>query len=47
MGQVMDEIGDLMNYLLRLSDVLGVNLDQAVRQKIKTNAIKYPVNLDT
>ena len=44
MGQVKDEIVDVMDYLLRLSDVLGVDLDQAVRQKIRKNAIKYPAN---
>ncbi len=44
MGQVKDEIGDVMDYLLRLSDLLGVDLDQAVRQKLRKNAIKYPAN---
>ena len=44
MGQVKDEIGDVMDYLLRLSDVLGVDLDQAGWRKIKKNAIKYPAN---
>ena len=44
MGQVRDEIGDVMNYRLRLSDVLGVDLDQAGWRKIKKNAIKHPAN---
>ena len=44
MGQVKDEIVDVMDYLLRLSDVLGVDLDHPLLKKKKKNAIKYPAN---
>lgn len=40
---VRDEIADVMLYLVRLADVLGVDLNEAVQKKIQINAIKYPV----
>ncbi len=41
---VRDELADVFVYSLRLADVLGVDLDQAVRNKMKKNAAKYPVD---
>lgn len=41
---VRDEIADVALYLVRLATVLGVDLNEAVTQKIKKNAEKYPVN---
>jgi dCTP diphosphatase len=40
---VKDELADVLMYLVRLASVLDVDLDEAVRQKLKANAIKYPV----
>jgi NTP pyrophosphatase (non-canonical NTP hydrolase) len=40
---VRDEIADVLIYLVRLAAVLGVDLDEAVRSKLATNAVKYPV----
>lgn len=40
-----EEIADLLIYLLRLSDVMGIDLDAAVRAKISRNAEKYPTEL--
>jgi NTP pyrophosphatase (non-canonical NTP hydrolase) len=40
---VKDEIADVLLYLVRLADVLNVDLNEAVIQKLKTNALKYPV----
>lgn len=40
---VKDEIADVLLYLVRLADVLNVDLNEAVTQKLKTNAIKYPI----
>jgi NTP pyrophosphatase (non-canonical NTP hydrolase) len=37
-----DEIADVLIYLVRLSDVLGVDLLEAVDSKIKSNAKRYP-----
>lgn len=42
---VRDEIADVALYLIRLSDVLGVDLNQAVSNKLTKNAAKYPVDL--
>jgi NTP pyrophosphatase (non-canonical NTP hydrolase) len=41
---VRDEMADVALYLVRLASVLGVDLNEAVTQKIKKNAAKYPVN---
>ena len=41
---VRDELADVFIYLVRLGQVLGVDLDAAVRGKIEKNAKKYPVN---
>src|SRR5262249_45126786 len=37
------ELADLFYYLVRLSDVLGVDLESAFWEKQKLNAQKYPV----
>jgi NTP pyrophosphatase (non-canonical NTP hydrolase) len=42
-GRVRDEMADVLAYLLRLSDVLGVDLEEALAEKIVKNAAKYPV----
>ena len=38
------ELADVLLYLVRLADVLGVDLNEAAQAKIKSNAAKYPVN---
>jgi NTP pyrophosphatase (non-canonical NTP hydrolase) len=42
-GQVRDELADVFAYLIRLADVLGVDLEQAFVDKMVKNARKYPV----
>lgn len=39
---VRDEIADILAYLLRLADVLGVSLEAALAAKMIKNARKYP-----
>ncbi|MGM9992664.1 MAG: nucleotide pyrophosphohydrolase [Candidatus Bruticola sp.] len=39
------EMADVFSYLLTLSDCLGIDLAQAMREKAEINAIHYPVNL--
>ena len=39
---VVDEIADVAIFLLRLTDVLGVDLDAAVRSKLDRNASRFP-----
>ncbi len=41
---VRDEIADVLAYLLRLADVLGVDPESALIAKIAKNAAKYPVD---
>lgn len=41
--RVRDELADVLLYLVRLADVLGVDLDEACRSKLAANAAKYPV----
>ena len=40
-----EEIADIMIYLLRLSEKLNINIDEAVKEKIEINKTKYPVEL--
>jgi len=42
---VNEEVADVAIYLLRLCDVLGINLSDVVENKIKVNREKYPVAL--
>ncbi|GAX83168.1 hypothetical protein CEUSTIGMA_g10594.t1 [Chlamydomonas eustigma] len=39
-----EEISDVLLYLIRLADVCGVNVSQAVTDKIQKNARKYPAD---
>ncbi|GLR25230.1 nucleotide pyrophosphohydrolase [Limnobacter litoralis] len=39
---VRDEVADVLLYLVRLASVLGIDLNEAVEQKMKSNALKYP-----
>ncbi len=38
------ELADILAYLLRLADVLGVDLEAALEAKIKLNERRYPVD---
>ncbi|KAI3450799.1 hypothetical protein Pfo_007464 [Paulownia fortunei] len=40
-----EELSDVLLYLVRLSDICGIDLDKAALRKIELNALKYPVNL--
>jgi dCTP diphosphatase len=40
---VGEELADILLYLIRLSDKLGVDLQQAASHKLEKNAVKYPV----
>ena len=41
---VSEEIADVVIYLLRLADVMGIDLEASVLSKIEINAEKYPVD---
>lgn len=42
-AHMRDEIGDVMNYLTQLADVLDIDPLDAALQKIEKNRLKYPV----
>lgn len=44
-GAVRDELADVALYLIRLADVLGVDLNAAVAAKLTSNAAKYPIEV--
>lgn len=44
MVQIGEELADIMAYLLSCASVLGVDLSAALADKMKKNAIKYPVD---
>ena len=43
--RLQEEIADVFLYLIRLSDVLNIDLIDAAAKKIDLNASKYPVDL--
>jgi NTP pyrophosphatase (non-canonical NTP hydrolase) len=44
-AQVCAELADVFGYVLRLADVLDVDLEAALTNKMAENARKYPVEL--
>lgn len=44
MREVEREMADVFIYLIRLSDVLGVDLLEAARRKVEINEQKYPAD---
>jgi NTP pyrophosphatase (non-canonical NTP hydrolase) len=42
LAKVQDEIADVLIYLVHLADVLGIDLEQAVVDKIERNGRRYP-----
>ena len=43
---IADEAADVFIYLLQFADVLGIDLKEAAQQKMKKNALKYPLPED-
>ncbi len=41
--RVSEEIADVAIYLIELADIVGIDLIDAIEDKLKKNAIKYPV----
>lgn len=42
--QVRDEVADVLLYLLRLADVLDLDLDNGLERKIAENESRYPAS---
>ena len=43
-AEVESELADVLQYLIRLADVLGVDLPAAVRAKMKVNETRFPAS---
>jgi len=43
LGKIDEEIADVFLYLIRLADMLNIDLVQAADRKIEANSRKYPV----
>lgn len=43
---IVDEMADVFIYLLQFSDVIGEDLIEAAREKMKKNALKYPIPIN-
>jgi len=41
---VRDEVADVATYCIRLADVLGIDLEAAIRAKLVKNVAKYPAD---
>ena len=41
--EIEREIADIFNYLVRLSDILEIDLEKVAYEKIEENQIKYPI----
>lgn len=41
--KIKEELADVLNYCVLMADVCGLDLDEIVREKLKRNNEKYPV----
>ena len=41
--KIKEELADVVNYCVLMADACGLDLDEIVREKIKVNTKKYPV----
>ena len=43
--EVIEELGDILNYLVRFADIAGIDLEKAANDKIDINQKKYPIDV--
>ena len=43
MDQIREELADVLNYSILMADACGLDLDETIRDKVKKNNEKYPV----
>ena len=43
-AQIEREIADIFNYLIKLTDMLDIDIEKASLNKIEENDVKYPVD---
>ena len=41
--EIEREIADVFNYIIRLSDILDIDIEKVAHRKIDENEIKYPI----
>ncbi|MBQ8803653.1 MAG: nucleotide pyrophosphohydrolase [Tyzzerella sp.] len=41
--KIKEELADVVNYCILMADTCGLDLDEIVREKVKSNNEKYPV----
>ena len=41
--KIREELADVLNYCILMADVCGLDMDEIVQEKIKSNNAKYPV----
>lgn len=41
--KIREELADVLNYCILMADVCGLDMDEIVQEKIKSNNEKYPV----
>ncbi|WP_242840796.1 nucleotide pyrophosphohydrolase [Butyrivibrio proteoclasticus] len=39
-----EELADIMNYCILMADKMGIDVEEAIMEKIRKNAEKYPVD---
>lgn len=44
-NKIREELADVLNYCILMADACGLDLDEIVREKIKHNNEKYPVEM--
>ena len=42
-AEIKEEMADVLSYSLKLADRLGIDIEEAIIEKYKKNAAKYPV----
>lgn len=43
MDRIREELADVVNYCILMADACGLDLDEIIREKLKKNNEKYPV----
>ena len=43
MDKIREELADVVNYAILMADACGLDLDEIIREKVKRNNEKYPV----
>lgn len=43
LDKIKEELADVVNYCILMADACGLDLDEIVREKVKRNNEKYPV----